>query len=180
MSWDRWIERYREGRSFATSGPLLTFEVNGSGVGQELPISSGSQYRARLSVDVMSRTPIDRVEFIRDGRVIESADARGARTFRLEKDVMVGESAWFAARVYGPGAPGLTTRAMAHSSPVYLSAAGRPTLVREDLETAVRWVDRLWAYLVERDNFGSAENREQARQMIDQARRHYRDKLATL
>ena len=150
MSWERWIDRYREGRSFATSGPLLTFEVNGRGVGEEIRFNPGAAYRAALRADVMSRTPIERVEFVQNGRVIASADAAGARRFRLEKEVRVNASSWFAARVYGPGAPGLTTTAMAHSSAVYVTAAGQPTLVRGDLETAVRWVDRLWAYLVER------------------------------
>ncbi len=180
MTWDRWIERYREGRSFATSGPLMTFDVNGSEVGEEITFNAGSPYRATLRVNVMSRTPIDRVEFIQNGRVIERADARGAKTYRLEKSVEVSESTWFAARVYGPGAPGLTTRAMAHSSAVYVTAGDRPTLVREDLEIAIRWVDRLWAYLVERDNFGSTENRSKARTMIESARRHYQDKLRML
>ncbi len=180
MSWKRWVERYREGRSFATTGPLMTFDVNGRGVGEEAKFASGGTYRATLRVDVMSRTPIERVEFLHNGRVIESADARFAQRFRLEKEVQVSESGWFAARVYGPGAPGLTTQALAHSSPVYLTEGDRPTLVREDLELAVRWIDRLWAYLVERDNFGSAENRQAAREMIDRARRHYQDKLQSL
>ena len=52
--------------------------------------------------------------------------------------------------------------------------------MREDLELAVRWVDRLWAYLVERDNFGSAENRAEAREMIGQARQHFQEKLRGL
>ncbi len=180
MSWERWIDRYREGRSFATTGPLLTFEVNGSGVGEEIRFAPGSTYRATLRADVMSRTPIERVEFIHNGLVVESADADGADRYRLEKEVQVSDSSWFAARVYGPGAPGLTTRALAHSSAVYVTAGSKPVLVREDLELAVRWVDRLWGYLVERDNFGSQDNREAARNMIDRARRHYQDKLRDL
>lgn len=180
MSWERWIDRYGEGRSFATTGPLLTFEVNGSGVGEQIRFAPGTTYRATLRADVMSRTPIDRVEFIQNGRVIESADAGGRDRYLLEKEVPVSESSWFAARVYGPGAPGLTTRALAHSSPVYVTAGPGPVLVREDLEIAVRWIDRLWAYLVERNNLGSAENREAASEMIDQARNHYLDKLRGL
>jgi hypothetical protein len=39
-------------------------------------------------------------------------------------------------------------------------------------------VDRLWAYLVERDNFGPGDNRARAKEMIDQARQHYVQKLA--
>ncbi len=180
MSWERWVERYREGRSFATTGPLLTFDVNGRTMGEEAKFVPGATYRATLRADVMSRTPIGRVEFVQESRVIESADARMSRTFRLEKEVAVSDSTWFAVRVYGPGAPGLTTRAMAHSSPVHVLSNSSPVLVREDLQLAVRWVDRLWAYLVERDNFGSAENRESAQQMIDRARQHYRAKLRGL
>ena len=180
MSWQRWIDRYREGRSFATTGPLLTFDVNGSGMGEEIRFNPGSTYRATLRADVMSRTPIDRVELIQNGRVIERADAGAADRFRLEKEVLVNESCWFAARVYGPGAPGLTTRALAHSSAVYVTAGGKPVLVREDLEIALRWIDRLWGYLVERNNFGPSGNREAARAMVDQARQHYENKLAQL
>ena len=43
-----------------------------------------------------------------------------------------------------------------------------------------RWTDCLWACLVERDNFGPGENRAKAKEMIDQARRHYQDKLASV
>ena len=49
-------------------------------------------------------------------------------------------------------------------------------LLKDDLEIMIRWIDRLWALLEERNNFG--RNREVARQMFDQARAHYRAKLA--
>ena len=52
--------------------------------------------------------------------------------------------------------------------------------MRGDLGLAVRWVDRLWAYLVERDNVGSAENRDSAREMVGRAREHFEDKLSPL
>ena len=51
-------------------------------------------------------------------------------------------------------------------------------LVKDDLETLIRWVDRLWVYLEERDNFGPGDNRARAKEMIDRARKHYLDKLA--
>ena len=35
------------------------------------------------------------------------------------------------------------------------------------IEVGIRWVDRLWAYLVERDHFGSPVFREEAKAMID-------------
>jgi len=69
---------------------------------------------------------------------------------------------------------------MAHSSAVYVTAGQQQVLVREDLELAMRWVDRLWAYLIERDNFGSAENQDAAGDMIGRARQHFQDKLSKL
>lgn len=138
MTWERWIEHYREGRSFATTGPLLTFEVSGSGMGEDIRFSPGTAYRSTLRADPMSRTPIGRVEFVRNGRVIESGDARGARSFRLERQVRVDGSSWFATRVYDPGAPGLTTEARAHSSHVDVIAGDKPPLRREDLTIALR------------------------------------------
>jgi hypothetical protein len=183
MTWDRWIERYREGRTFATSGPLLTFAVNGQSIGSEIRTTSGQPYRAKLAAEITTRLPLARVEFIQNGQVIESQEvAASALSHRMEKEVEVKSSCWFAVRVTGRPARGVLNRDIprAHSGAVYVAVDGKPTLVRADLETAIRWTDRLWAYLVERDNFGPGENRAKAKEMIDQARKHYQDKLATL
>jgi len=183
MTWDRWIERYREGRTFATSGPLLTFAVNGQSIGSEIRTTSGQPYRAKLVAEITTRLPLARVEFIQNGQVIESQEvAASALSHRMEKEVVVKSSCWFAVRVTGRPARGVLNRDIprAHSGAVYVAVDGKPTLVRADLETAIRWTDRLWAYLVERDNFGPGENRAKAKEMINQARRHYEDKLATL
>ncbi len=67
---------------------------------------------------------------------------------------------------------------MAHSGAIYVSIDGKPTLVKSDLELMIRWIDRLWALLEERNNFGPRDNRERARKMIEQARRHFEAKLA--
>jgi hypothetical protein len=183
MDWDRWIARYREGRAFATNGPLLEFNVNGQPMGSEIRIPSGQSYRARLAAEVTARVPLERVEFIQNGKLMESrAVDANSLSFRLEKEVEVTGSSWFAVRVTGRPSRGVPDDGVprAHSGPVYLVVDGRPALVEQDLETAIRWVDRLWAYLVERDNFGPGENRARAKAMIDQARRHYVDKLAQL
>ena len=178
FTWERWMERYREARSFATNGPLLTFEVNGQGMGEEIRVPEGQPYRARIVAEVHARVPLEKLEIVRNGEVIETKtiDA-GMRSFRVEHEAEVAESSWFAVRVSGPPARGLTGPARAHSSPVWVSIGGRPTLMEEDLATAVRWTDRFWQNLVERNNFGPEPNRERAKQMVDQARSHYAEKL---
>src|SRR5439155_7561761 len=89
FTWSRWIDRYREGRAFVTNGPLLTFTANGLPPGSILRES-----RVRLVAEVASRIPVDTLELIQNGVVI--ASGRGPR---LEKEVALDQSAWFAARV---------------------------------------------------------------------------------
>ncbi|MCP5111834.1 MAG: CehA/McbA family metallohydrolase, partial [bacterium] len=183
MQWDRWIERYREGRAFVTNAPLLTFSVNGQPLGSEIRFRKGSDYEVRLSADVSARVPLERVEFIQNGEVIDSSNVGdGARAIHLDKTVVVKESSWFAVRVTGRPSRGVGSGGVprAHSGAIYVLADGEPVLVKADLELMLRWVDRLWGYLEERDNFGSAGNQRRARDMFEQVRRHYRDKLAML
>ncbi len=181
MSWERWIERYREGRSFATTGPLVDIEVNGQAMGERIAAPAGQTYSARVVAQAWSRTPIDRIEILRNGEVIAAEEIETQTgAYRIETTAEVAESAWFAVRVDGPGAEGLTARAQAHSSPVYVEVGGRPTLVREDLLTSIAWVDRFWDNLVERDNFGPAPNQAQAKAMVDQARAYYVERLAEI
>lgn len=180
MNWSRWVARYREGRNFVTNGPLLTFEVDGQPMGAEIRVPAGQPHRARLVTEVTARSPLQRVEFIRNGEIIESREVEShAGPFRMEKEVAIDSSCWLAARAFGRPARGVVGGLpRAHSGPVYIHVGGRPALVKDDLELMLRWVDRLWLYLEERNNFGPGDNRERARRMFAQAREHYRAKLA--
>jgi hypothetical protein len=91
---------------------------------------------------------------------------------------MVDSSSWFAVRVAGPATRGLPTElARAHSAPVFVHVGGKPVILREDVELMIRWLNRLWASLEERNNFGPGNNRTQARAMFDRGLAHYRGKL---
>ncbi len=181
MNWDRWIARYREGRAFVTNGPLVDFEVNGERPGAVVPIPAGQPYKAKVTADILSRVPLRLVELIQNGRVVDSFPLNNQTQFRYEREVTVTGSAWLALRVSGPPARGVVgNNPRAHSAAVYLNAGGKPTLVREDVELMIRWIERLWAYLEERNNMGAAVNRIRARAMIDQALAHYRAKLKLL
>jgi dipeptidyl aminopeptidase/acylaminoacyl peptidase len=167
-SWQRWIDRYREGRVFVTNGPLMTFTVNGQGPGSTLDAA-----KARIVVDVSTQVPVDTIEIIRNGEVIDRRRVPAASVaHRIEKEIDTASSAWLAARVSGPGA-------MAHSGAVYVLRGGKPVLVPEDAALMIRWLGRLWAYLEERDNFGPGDNRGRARAMFDKGVAFYRAKLAS-
>jgi TolB protein len=171
FKWSRWIDRYREGRAFVTNGPLLTFTANGQPPGSVL-----RENRVRLAAEVTSRVPIDRLELIQNGVVIESSSGP-----RVEKEITLNQSAWFAVRASGKPTRGFGNDApRAHSAAVYVNLDGKPVLIREDLELMLRWLGRFWANLEERNNFGPTPNRLNARKMFDQAIAHYEAKLRGL
>ena len=157
---------------------LLTFHVNGEPMGSVVKAAGGRPYRAHLITEVTSHVPVNRVELLRNGQVIESKTVSGVATaFRLDKEVEVTGSCWFAARVVGEPSRGFASTD-AHSGPVYIQLDGKPVLVKQDIELMLRWVDRFGALLEERNNYGPGDNRQRARAMIAQARAHFEGKLA--
>jgi hypothetical protein len=178
FEWHNWVERFREGRDFVTNAPLLTFTVNGKPLGSVIDAPAGQPYRAHLETRVTSDAPIDLVEFIQNGRVIHSQSfPANTREATVETEAGVSASSWFAVRVSGPPARGVRDVPRAHSSPIYVHVGGQPVLIRDDVELMLRWIDRLWQLLVERDNFGPEPNRTRAREMLSLARAHYQAKL---
>lgn len=77
---DRWLEGLRHGRSFVTTGPMLTARV-----GQELPgkvFQLGREHLGELpwEAEVVSADPISRVEIIVNGKVVYSTTPESIKT----------------------------------------------------------------------------------------------------
>lgn len=180
FTWDRWVQRYREGRVFVTNGPLMTITANGQGMGSVVNAPAGAPYRVRLVVEVESQSPVETLEIVQNGKVFATEQLMaGVSKHRIEKDVTVERSAWFAARVSGLAARGLPNEApRAHTGAVFVQLGAKPVLVTQDAELMIRWLNALWGYLEERNNYGSAANRTAARAMFDQGIAHYKKLLA--
>ena len=149
VSFAAFAQAVRAGRTFTTSGPLVTLEVEGAGPGEEVTIHG----RARVEVRARAESiyPLGTLEVVHDGRVVAQAEAGGNRSAAMSAHLNVRSSGWIAARVSSP------VRAWhcwpillaAHTSPVYLIGGGTPiptsdrAYLQTMLEGGIAWVDRL-------------------------------------
>ena len=87
LSVPSWLAAVKAGRTFATNGPLLRFDVNGRGPGDELRVNGAAAVRVRAAVQ--SIAPLDRLEIIVNGEVAASAPANGRGTLEIAADVAI-------------------------------------------------------------------------------------------
>jgi len=126
---DTWSRAVRQGRTFLSGGPLLTFDVDGHGIGDTMRISGPGTVTVSATVD--SIFPVSGLEIVMDGTVVASTtEDGGSRRLELTADVRVDGDAWLAARCGGPNHfDGLAHRdvwerhVFAHTSPVYVTTS---------------------------------------------------------
>ncbi len=172
------IDAIRQGRTFATSGPALFLTVNGKPLGSTIKIEKNAPESLEVSAELQSIQPIDSLEIIQNGAVIKHADLQGRQPSpilkeTLELTVRPERSGWIAARaVYrdGPGNP-----RQAHTSPIYVILDGKPVAFKRDALYMTRWTDQLLALADRPGRYDSAEHRQSARSVFQQARSVYMD-----
>lgn len=124
LTWDRWWEGLRAGRSFVTNGPLLRVKANG-----ELPghvFRAENELRIELDVKLTGRDPIRAVEVVRNGK----PEPVGPLVFR--------ESGWFVVRATADNAK---TFRFASTAPFYVEIGGAPRVSRASARFFLDWVD---------------------------------------
>ena len=85
LTYQGWIDAYREGKSFASNAPLLEFSVDGKEAGAEIRWSSGSR-KVRVKARAVSHVPMKSLEVVVNGQPVftQKASADG-KTAQLSK-----------------------------------------------------------------------------------------------
>jgi hypothetical protein len=181
FNYQNWITGIRAGRTFATTGPVLSLSADGRGLGETLRIRPGAPVTVRAEVD--SFHPVERLEIVMGGKVVaaKANDAR-ARSFALEAKLTSARSSWIAARAYADellpyqafeilGLKGIPL--FAHTSPIYLEVAGRPARSPEDAAFFLAWCDRAVAWAKSEAHLEHAQRAEVVA-LFERARAVYR------
>lgn len=131
LSLESWLAAVRAGRTFASSGPLIGFSVDGREPGDTLRVPAGGTVTARATVT--SVFPVHALQIVQGGQVVAQVEsAEGSRSLALEEEIKVSEHGWLVARCAGPGYTAGVRHfdhdrrpVMAHTSPVYVDVGVR-------------------------------------------------------
>ena len=176
LTYEGWLQAYREGRSFATNGPLLTFQVNGKGAGEEIRWEAGS-LRLEIEAEAVSHVPMTRMDVVINGQVTASQKAEGdGKLIRLSRVLEISDSAWVAVRVHG-GPHKLIpndTALYAHSSPVYCYRGDRKIALRKSAAFFIRQIDQLIHRVETQGVFRNSADKEAMIQLFRKGQQVYR------
>ncbi len=173
-----WLDAIKAGRTFGTSGPLVFMTVDGKFPGDEITLADDERTTFEVDIDVASITPLERVEIVVNGDVVETIDVVGReRSFHVSSSVTVERSGWIAARVIGPSSRYVTdTYAFAHTSPVYVVRHGERYVSTADAAFLAEMVEEMWRRVERRDRWTTPGAKEAYRQAVEEAVRVYRNK----
>ncbi|MBI3477973.1 MAG: CehA/McbA family metallohydrolase [Acidobacteria bacterium] len=142
-----WLASIKAGRTFATNGPLLWFEMGGKTAGEEIQLKGKeTKQEVPFKVGLRSIVPLDHLQIVCNGKVTREIELKGDRKAAdASGTAALDGSGWCVLRAYSDKAeyPILDLYPYATTSPVYVSMAGAPLHSPADAAYFVAWVDRL-------------------------------------
>lgn len=176
-----------EGRTYITNEPFLEFQAGGQSAGATIALAAAGHVKVRGRAT--GRSDFVRLQLVQDGRVVREAPSRqvgGHFEADLEVDVPVAQSGWVALRIdpaqpyeirsrySGRGVNILGKAIFAHTSPVYVSVAGRPVcdraavaVLRGRVDAALRTIDEYGTFATEAERAGIRKIYLEARDSLD-------------
>jgi hypothetical protein len=166
FSFANWGKAVRAGRTFTSSGPLLSLQVEGKTIGDEIKLPEGGG-TLEVVASAVSMQPFHELQLVVNGEVVASETAGqganpgpgstrgsnyGAEALRLQTHLRLDRTSWIAARCSGKlklwqGWPVYTA---AHTSPVYVKVGENELFNPSDatymltiLEGGLAWLDTL-------------------------------------
>ncbi len=165
----------KEGRTFASNGPLLGLEVGGVKPGGTA--KAGASGAGHFRVALRSPVAVDHLELVQNGKVVRTFTLAGdRRTFDGEGDLDIAADGWLVLRAWNDGADPLVLDIYpyATTSPVYLEGFGPRPDSKEDAQYFLRWLDRVIEAARSRSaDFNDERERQATFDYLERARAAY-------
>jgi hypothetical protein len=176
LRYQDWVGAYKQGRSFASNGPVVTLTVDGKEPGEDLQFPEGSRPRVRIKASVMTQVPLDRVEVVVNGKPVISRDAKDKTQIDIDEQVPLEGTSWIAARATGPWHRLVLNdiQTFAHTSPVYVRTGSQRLALAPDARFYEEWIEKLIASVNARGRFQKPEQRKEVIDLFRRAQEVYR------
>ncbi len=174
LSIEPWLEAIKAGRTFATNGPLLSFELGGKFPGGEIQLEHKQELPFKVSL--RSIVPLDHLEIVCNGKVVRAIELKGdGKTADASGDLAIDSSSWCVLRAFSDKAeyPILDQYPYATTSPVYVSVAGAPLHSPGDASYFVTWVGRLIAAARGSTSWNTEAEKRSVLTLLEEARKKY-------
>ncbi len=159
LSYDDWINESVRGRSFASSGAVLFFTVNGYLPGTEISLNSADgTATVTVGVDARWMHGINNISIMVNGKQAAYMFGNYQEKVVSSWDIKLTESSWISAKVEGK--PFDYYNGDAHSGPVYVTLNNKPINSPEDAEYFIDWIDKHIALLDSIDQFGTEAHKQ--------------------
>ncbi len=144
-----WGRAVRAGRTFTTSGPLISLTVEGHGLGEEIKLPAGGG-TLEVAAEATCLWPLHLLELVVNGQVVgATADEAGSKRLALKRKLRLRRSSWIAARC------GSRLRVQqcwvnhlgAHTSPIYVTVGGQEMFQPSDATYMLTLIDGGLTYL---------------------------------
>jgi Tol biopolymer transport system component len=175
LNYGRYLAALKAGRTFATNGPLVEFTLNGREPGDEIHLPAGS-HTLDARVQLRSYVPVDHLEIVGNGRVVDVIDTGSDRTSaNAARRLPVSASGWYLLRAWSPGPthPVLDFLPFATTSPIYVTVGKEPIRSAEDARYFRVWVDRLIGAAQAHRDWNTDAERQATLDLLSEARAFY-------
>ena len=182
LDYNQWIEAYRKGRSFVTTGPVVWLEVNGKEPGDVIEGEKDKLLKISIKAQASCQFGLDHLEIISMGQVIKKIDAKGQKSITLEHEMNIDANTWVVAQVFGSKPPVKHAAFSLHeqfacTSPVYCDLKKINSEFAGDAAYWVEWIDLFEQYLDQRNHYGGEKQKAEVKTLLQQARDYYSDLL---
>jgi hypothetical protein len=170
----QWLEALRQGRTFATNGPLLSFSLAGEPVGASVQL--GQAQEVNFSARLRSIVPLDHAQVVCNGRIVRELALGGHRdALTASGRLPIAASGWCLLRAFTARAeyPVLDNFVYATTSPVYVSVGGQPARSPEDARYFAAWIEHLLKTTAAYPDWNSAAEKAGVLEKLTKARAVY-------
>lgn len=175
---ETWLGNLRDGRTFATNGPLIGFTLGETQLGGELKLAAG-RHEVKFTAWLRSIVPVDHLQVVCNGEVVQDLQlSESHSTADVSGAIPISRSGWCLLRTWAdkPEDPVLDLYPYATTSPVYVTVDGAPEQSPKDAAYFVAWIDRLVEAARAHTDWNSDAEKKSVMDMLAKARAVYEKK----